>query len=93
MSQFRWSRCIAIHLSNSKCPNRATVRWHLCREALLALRAIAFKGCLRAMVSWLCNTDIPSSVKIRELCFIPWKLARFVLGQTDEAAILDWSRK
>ena len=89
----KWQRRTAILLSARYCPNKATRRWHICRYALAALRTIAFRGCTRAVVSWLTLPDIPLSCKVRELVLAPWKLARFLCGLTDEAAILEWRAK
>ena len=92
-SPIKWQRRTAILLSARGCPNRATCRWHVCLYALASIRTIAFRGLTRSAVSWLMLPDIPLSCKVRELVLAPWKLARFVCGLTNEAAILEWRAK
>lgn len=85
-----FTRRIAILFVVRECPNRVGRRWHVCRYALASLRQLAFRGCTRAALAWLCLPDVPLSCKIREILVAPWKLGRFLLGRSTEAAILEW---
>lgn len=60
------------------------------KTAWKALWSIAFRGCMRSIISWLLIKDIPLRCKLRELAIAPWKLWRFLSGRADEAAILQW---
>ena len=60
------------------------------RRAREAFKSVAFRGCLRAAISWLLVRDIPLSCKVREVVLVPVKLWRFLSGRTTEAALLEW---
>ena len=87
-SDFRPQRRIAIYLNRGKARDSGHARY----LAFMSIRQIAFRGCLRAMVNWLSQRDIPISCKLREFVVLPFRLCAFLMGRTERAALLDWWR-
>ena len=83
------TRRIAIYFSARIGVDKFT-RWQRVRIAWAALWSILPTT---ALINWLCVPEIPTSVKVRECLLAPWKMAKFLTGFADEAAILDHRSK
>mgnify|MGYP001561262547 CR=1 FL=1 len=86
IQSFMPQRRIAIYLNRGKARDSQHARY----LAFMSIREIAFRGCLRAMVNWLSQRDIPLSCKLRELAILPFRLCAFLMGRTERAALLEW---
>jgi hypothetical protein len=82
------TRRVAIMLTAHSAKSRREIR-SLARKTIPALLSLM---ALNAAASWLTETGIPVTCKMREIALVPVKLTMFMLGLRREAALLEWRK-